>query len=134
MSATLYAERTLTELDHVRLSKLLQDAKAPPELEALLDAAEVVRGREIPADVVTMNSQVQLVDRHSGECRQFTLCYPRDAAPEAGRVSVLSPVGLGLIGLRLGATAHWRIPGGEQVDAELTRILFQPEASGDYLR
>jgi regulator of nucleoside diphosphate kinase len=134
MPATLHGERTLTELDHVRLRKLLQDAKAPPELEELLAATDVVRSREVPADVVTMNSQVQLLDRHSGQQLQFTLCYPQDAEPAAGRVSVLSPVGLGLIGLRQGATAHWRTPGGERVDAEVAGILFQPEASGDYTR
>lgn len=134
MSSTttpLRGERTLTELDHVRLSKLL-DEKSHPGLEALLDAAEVLGSREVPADVVTMYSQVTIADIPSGQRHKLTLCYPKDAEPGAGLVSVLSPVGMSLIGLRLGAVASWTLPSGEEGRAEVVEILFQPEASGDY--
>ena len=130
-TTTLHGERTLTELDHVRLGKLL-DEKSHPGLEALLDATEVVRSREVPADIVTMYSQVTIVDKRSGERQKLTLCYPKDAEPATGFISVLSPVGMSLIGLRLGAVAQWTVPGGDEVRAEVAEILFQPEASGDY--
>lgn len=130
-TTTLHGERTLTELDHVRLGKLL-DEKSHPGLEALLDATEVVRSREVPADIVTMYSQVTIVDARSGERQKLTLCYPKDAEPATGFISVLSPVGMSLIGLRLGAMARWTLPGGEEGRAEVAEILFQPEASGDY--
>ena len=48
------------------------------------------------------------------------------------KVSVLSPVGLALIGTRVGATARWRTPGGEEVAARVMNIVYQPEANGDY--
>ncbi|RZL94686.1 MAG: transcription elongation factor GreAB [Variovorax sp.] len=131
MHATLYGERTLTDLDHVRLTKLLA-AGAPPALEDLLDATEVVRSRDVAADIVTMYSQVAIVDARSRRRQQLTLCYPGDAEPAAGFISVLSPVGMGLIGLRLGALAKWRTPDGHEGSAKLVEILFQPEASGDY--
>ena len=47
-------------------------------------------------------------------------------------VSVLSPVGMGLIGLRCGAVARWKTPAGEEGSAQVEGILYQPEASGDY--
>jgi regulator of nucleoside diphosphate kinase len=130
-TTTLRGERTLTELDHLRLGKLL-DEKSHPGLEALLDAAEVLGSREVPADVVTMYSQVTLADVPSGQRHKLTLCYPKDAEPGAGFVSVLSPVGMSLIGLRLGAVATWTLPSGEEGRAEVVEILFQPEANGDY--
>ncbi|MBT2303383.1 GreA/GreB family elongation factor [Variovorax paradoxus] len=130
-TTTIRGERTLTELDHLRLSKLL-DEKSHPGLEALLDAAEVLGSREVPADVVTMYSQVTIADVPSGQRHKLTLCYPKDAEPGAGLVSVLSPVGMSLIGLRLGAVASWTLPSGEEGHAEVLEILFQPEASGDY--
>lgn len=130
-TTTLRGERTLTELDHVRLGKLL-DEKSHPGLEALLDAAEVVRSREVASNIVTMYSQVTIEDARSGRRSKLTLCYPRDADPAAGFISVLSPVGLGLIGLHVGALACWRMPGGEEGSARVVEILFQPEASGDY--
>ncbi|MBT2325675.1 nucleoside diphosphate kinase regulator [Variovorax paradoxus] len=130
-TTTLRGERTLTELDHVRLGKLL-DERAHPGLEALLDSAEVLRSREVPADVVTMNSRVTIADLPSGRRHPLTICYPQDADPAAGLVSVLSPVGMSLIGLRVGAVASWVLPSGEEHRAEVVEILFQPEASGDY--
>ncbi len=131
MTATIHGERVLTELDHVRLAKL-QDAKAHPALESLLDLAEVMRSREVPADIVTMHSRITLEDAQTGQRDQMTLCYPPEADPARGFLSVLSPVGMGLIGLRLGATAHWKTPGGEARSARVEEILYQPEASGQY--
>lgn len=131
MQATIHSERVLTELDHVRLSKLL-DAKSHNNLEALLDNAELVQSRDVPADIVTMHSQVTIVDTRTGHRDQMTLCYPREADPAKGFLSVLSPVGMSLIGLRLGATATWRTPGGEEGSAKVAEILYQPKASGEY--
>lgn len=133
MHATIHGERTLTELDHLRLTKLLA-ATSHPGLEDLLDLTDVVPSREVASDIVTMYSQVTLADTSSGQRHKLTLCYPRDADPATGFVSVLSPVGMGLIGLRLGAVARWAVPGGEESRAEVVEILFQPEASGDYTR
>jgi regulator of nucleoside diphosphate kinase len=61
------------------------------------------------------------------------LCYPADAEPAQGRISVLSPAGLALLGLTAGALARWVGPGGEESVALVEEILFQPEASGDYV-
>lgn len=131
MQATIHGERVLTELDHVRLTRLL-DAKSHNNLEALLDNAELVESRDVPADIVTMHSQVTIVDARTGHRDRMTLCYPREADPAKGFLSVLSPVGMSLIGLRLGATATWKTPGGEEGSAKVAEILYQPEASGEY--
>lgn len=137
----LALERTLTELDHVRLSGLLRrDPRGPgasahhASLEPVLDACAIVPSRQVPPDVVTMYSQVELRDPHSGHQQTLTLCYPADAAPAAGRVSVLSPVGASVLGLAVGSVARWCTPAGEQRQAELTAVHFQPEADGDYAK
>ena len=57
---------------------------------------------------------------------------PADAEPLAGFVSVLSPIGSALLGLRVGSVARWASPTGDEMAAEILAILFQPEASGDY--
>lgn len=131
--------RTLTELDRVRLKSLLQRHRhggiAPAQMEAIedmLDEASVVPSTQVPSDVVTMYSQVVVLDAHTGQRSTLTLCYPHDAEPEQGFVSALSPVGWNLIGLRVGEVARWSTPAGEQKEAEIVAILFQPEASGDY--
>jgi len=125
-------ERLLTELDFVRLSRLDEDPSSEI-LAEVLGCADLVPSREIGPDIVTMYSQLELVMVRSGQRRKFTLCYPDDAEPAAGFLSVLSPMGAALLGLRVGETACWHTPGGEPVQAEVQAVLFQPEASGDYL-
>jgi len=132
-------ERTLTELDHVRLTKLFHRQKADGHpltqglsIEDELDWAFVVPAREVPPDVVTMYSQVLLRDLATDERSSLTLCYPAHANPNANLVSVLSPVGSSLLGLKVGAIARWTSPRGEQGAAELLAVLFQPESSGDF--
>ena len=135
----LALERTLTELDHVRLLNLVRrdrgsDGSPAPRLaiEHVLDTCAIVPSRQTPPDVVTMYSQVMLRDLGSGQRSKLTLCYPADAEPAAGFVSVLSPVGASLLGLTDGCVARWSTPAGEERAAEILAILFQPEASGDY--
>jgi regulator of nucleoside diphosphate kinase len=132
-------ERTLTELDHVRLLNLHRrfargDGSAPPwrAIEDLLDASTLVPSRAVAPDVVTMLSQVVLQDTQTGERSTLTLCYPEQADPAAGRVSVLSPVGSALLGLRVGRVARWTGPSGHEKSAEVLAVLYQPESNGDY--
>lgn len=130
--------RTLTELDHARLTRLTRRVAAPPRrsedqaLEHALDEATVVPSRTIPRDVVTMRSRVLLKDLRTSHRYRLTLSYPDEAEPAAGLVSVASPVGASLLGLRVGADARWTLPGGEQGAARLEAIVFQPESNGDY--
>ena len=132
MHAVVHGERTLTDLDFARLSKLLVRQPLPP-LADLLASADVTSGRTVGADVVTMNSRVELVDLHTRRRQVLTVCYPRDAEPATGCVSVLSPIGHSLLGLKTGDVARWHTPYGDVCEAEVAALLFQPEASGDYL-
>ncbi|MES2838652.1 MAG: GreA/GreB family elongation factor [Pseudomonadota bacterium] len=124
-------ERLLTEIDYARLNKL-HAAQLPPELIETLDSLDLVSSREIPPDVVTMYSQVMVEDLESRQRQKLTLCYPADAEPHLGFISVLSPVGASLLGQRVGAIARWHTPNGDACAAEIVVLLFQPEASGDY--
>jgi regulator of nucleoside diphosphate kinase len=135
----LTLNRTLTELDHVRILNLIRrDARGhasvamQPAIEDLLDASAIVPSRQVSPDVVTMYSQLLLHDLQTGQRSTLTLCYPADAEPAAGFVSVLSPVGSALLGRRVGSVARWATPAGDEKAAEILAILFQPEASGDF--
>ena len=78
--------------------------------------------------------RVEIVDVHTHHRQVLTLCYPGDAEPAAGLISVLSPVGSSLLGLRAGDTARWLTPPGEGCAAQIAAIQYQPEAAGDYTR
>jgi regulator of nucleoside diphosphate kinase len=131
MHAVVHGERMLTDLDFSRLSKLAARL-LPPFLENLLANAEVTSSRAVHADVVTMYSRVEMVDVHTHRRQVLTVCYPHDAQPAAGFISVLSPVGISLLGLRAGDAAKWHTPHGDECGAIVESIQFQPEATGDY--
>ena len=132
------AERTLTELDHARLARLTRNLAGPSRrndsdlLGEALDTATLVESTTIPGDVVTMHSRVVLRDLETSRRFRVTLCYPDEAEPAAGHVSVLAPLGASLLGLRV--DARWTLPGGEQGAARVEAILFQPESSGEFSR
>ncbi|MGD9942511.1 MAG: nucleoside diphosphate kinase regulator [Burkholderiaceae bacterium] len=134
MSHASATARLLTELDHRRIDLLLtrNDAQRFEELHALLDDADVVPAPEVPNDVVTMYTKVVVEDPDGSNRRQLTLCYPNDAQPTEGLVSVLSPIGAALLGRRRGDDVTWITPTGATQRLRIVELVFQPEANGDY--
>ena len=92
--------------DRSRLGKLLvgPDARAQAStrllalLEASLESALEVDPAAVPRGLVTMNSQVRLVDLESGEEMACSVVYPEDVEFVANGVSVFEPLGISLIG------------------------------------
>lgn len=82
------------------------------ELADELERAIVVQKEQVPADVVTMHARCIYVDERLGTPREFELVYPDEADPAAGKVSVLTPVGSALLGLRVGQAIAWDFPDG----------------------
>lgn len=107
-------------------------ASAAEQLELELDRAVVVPQREIPPDVVTMRSRILFEDVETGRRREATLVYPDEADMEQSRVSILAPVGLALLGLRVGDTIEWPLPQARRARLRIMEVLYQPEAAGDF--
>ncbi|WP_294093874.1 nucleoside diphosphate kinase regulator [Sphingomonas sp.] len=98
------------ECDALYALALTIQAKKPERaamLLAELDRAEVHPAETLPAGVVTMNSRVEFVDEASGTRRTVELVYPHEADIDAGKVSILTPVGIGLIGMAAGSAILW---------------------------
>jgi regulator of nucleoside diphosphate kinase len=129
-----WPERTLTQIDYVRLTRLASASAAAESgaMQELLETSDLIASEQIPATVITMYSQVLLQGEPETAAYQVTLCYPADADPSKGFISVLSPLGGSLLGLRRGDVARWRGPSGREHTARIVALLFQPEASGDY--
>jgi regulator of nucleoside diphosphate kinase len=80
----------------------------------------------IPADVVVMGATVEFDDAN-GSIRSVKLVFPKDADIAAGRISILTPVGAGLIGLREGQSISW--PDREGHERELTILRVRQAAA-----
>jgi len=128
----------ITQFDLERLKMLVAEVRAGGrnsaylgDLEEELDRAIILEPEEVPPNVITMNSKVRLKDLDTGERMVFHLVFPRDADIEQGRISILAPIGTGMIGYEVGDTVEWNVPAGVR-KLEILEILYQPEAAGDY--
>lgn len=135
------AKRTIhiTDYDMQRLRKLLEgtqywnqkDREYLSHLEEELDRAVVVPSKKVPADVVTMNTQMRVTDLDSNKEMSFQLVFPSEADFERGKISILAPIGTAMIGYRAGDTVEWKVPSGTR-RLHIDEITYQPEAAGDY--
>lgn len=101
------------------------EADASDALAELLLEARLVPAR-LAADRVAMGSTVTYAEAASGARRMVTLVYPRDADAAKGRISVLSPVGLALLGRRLGAEAAAEMPNGRRLSIRILAVAGEP--------
>lgn len=128
-------ELLITDVDLERLRPVIDqhDSPASDSLDAELRRAVIVPQREVPADVVTMNSEVVYEDCATAARRVVRVVYPKDADARAGKVSVLAPIGSALLGLRVGQSIEWQVPNGKK-RVRVVELKYQPEAHGHYAR
>lgn len=115
-----------SEADALTNLALSAQGRMPEVSEQLLQEiarAAIHPADRISADVVTMHSTVEFIDEASGADRTIELVYPREADISAGRVSILTPVGAGLIGLRTGQSILW--PDRDGRERRLTIVKVQ---------
>lgn len=130
----IVSSRDLERLEQLMEQPAWRNAIGIESLRSELARAQVVEPAEMPADVVTMNSTARVEDESTGEKHELTLVYPRDADGAAGKVSVLAPVGSAMLGMRVGSSIEWTLPGGRHARLRVVAIEYQPEASGDLHR
>lgn len=118
----------LSETDFDSLERLIGDAPAAGPallLRRELDRAELCAEARLPLDVVALNRWLHYVDDRSDQARRIRLVLPHEADIDTGRVSILSYVGAGLIGLKEGDSIDWPDASGSR--RRLTPILVEDD-------
>jgi regulator of nucleoside diphosphate kinase len=129
----------ITDGDFQRLREEVEKARnywggSVPFLSHLmgeLRRAWIVSPAEISPKTVTMNSRLVLKDLDSDEPRTVVLKYPDEARGRRPAVSVLSPLGMALLGDRVGEVVWWNESAGPRM-ARIDALIYQPEAAGDF--
>jgi regulator of nucleoside diphosphate kinase len=130
----------ISTFDMERLREVLEVARAfgGAHGQAYLDIlaselahAHMVHSRDVPPDLITMNSRVRLRNLDTAQESVYALVFPKDADAREENVSVLSPLGTALLGFRVGDTIT--PPAPQRAPSYLVlEILYQPEAAGDF--
>ncbi len=129
----------LNKLDYLRIKKAIESAKQVKSINATeaadlmkeLESATIVEPKEIPSDVVTMNSDVKISFLNNNRQVRFQIVYPKDANLKENKISIFSPIATALIGYKQGDEVEWIVPAGP-TRIRIDEIIYQPEASGDY--
>jgi regulator of nucleoside diphosphate kinase len=110
----------LSAEDYRGLSALVQSHAANSRISELaerlaeeLARAHVLANSHSPDQIVCMNCEVEFRDDHTGSLHKMILVYPRESDIGRRRLSVLTPVGTALIGLRVGDSTTWESPAGQ---------------------
>lgn len=116
----------LADAEHASLTSLASEAenRLPGVGEALLaelERAEIVAESELPPNVARMGSQV-LYRSDDGQEREVTLVYPAKADIAEGRISVMTPIGAALIGMKEGASIKWTARDGREHRLTVLRV------------
>ena len=72
-----------------------------------ISRAQIVQPDDIPADVIKIGSCVTYRDELTSVERTVTLVFPEEADITNRRVSVLTPIGVALLGLSIGSEFYW---------------------------
>ena len=99
-----------SESDVVAALALRIEDRQPVVASMLLDEierAELHDPETLPDDAVTLGSEVDFVDDKTHQLRKVRLVLPAQANIAEGRISILTPMGAALYGLRAGSSIYW---------------------------
>lgn len=91
------------------------EGRTAARLAAELEQSNIVEdAQEMPADVIRLYSRVTIDFTEKGQTLHIQLVPPSQANLSQNRISILTPLGMALIGYRQGQTISWEMPAGKR--------------------
>ena len=97
--------------NHLKQDKKLTDFNKQ-KLISELKSAKILPSKSFPDKVVAINTSIKVKEVESNQEFQFSLVAPQDAKIKNNKLSVLSPIGLALVGYNVGDEVQWEMPDG----------------------
>lgn len=105
------------------------EARSPAVSRLLLDEinrAKVHAPGKLPKNVVSLGSEVEFLDEGTGQRRTVRLVLPAEADIESGKVSIITPMGAGLVGMSEGRSIEWPHADGRSRTLQIVRVNQKP--------
>lgn len=123
------AAETLSRLEGLAEGALRRTPELAERLLGEIGRAKVVSTAKLRPDVVAIGRSVTYRDDLSGLEKTVRLVFPEDADITQGLVSVMTPIGVALIGLATGASMRWETTDGQT--RQLTVVKVSDAGSND---
>lgn len=112
----------IDRLEALASGALSRNPDLADQLLGEISRAHVTKPGKLPTDVVSIGNLVTYLDEETEREHQITLVFPEDADIALNRVSVLTPIGTGLIGLNVGARIRWQMRDGTLRDLSVISV------------
>lgn len=120
----------LDRLEALAEGAIQRDPDLADRLLGEISRARIVPVAKLPPNVVTIGRAVTYRDETTGQEHTVTPVYPEDADIARGQVSILTPIGVALIGLAEGASLHWETRDGKQRVLTVLHVTSKHAATG----
>lgn len=98
--------------DHLRRKRTTKEEEQIL-LDQLKGATQVLR-KELPEGVVTVNCEVNVKDMATNEEQKYLFVQTNREKVKKAKYSILSPMGLAIVGNKIGDVINWPFEGGEK--------------------
>lgn len=108
----------LTSRDYNTLRELTKNAKDSTNIREIalltqeLDRAIINKDGVVDQSIVRMNSQVTIEDIKSKQQMKVQIVMPSQANLKEGKVSILAPLCVAIIGFKENEEVEWQLPSG----------------------
>lgn len=124
----IHLDKTLVgRLEALASAMMRRSPEVGERLMEEIARAKLVAPDKLRTDVVTIGSEVTYRDLTTDRLQTVIVVYPEDADIDQHRISVLTPIGVALLGLTAGATISWSTRDDETRQLEV--LTVQPSAS-----
>ncbi len=101
------SEDEITHIEALADGAMQRNPALADRLLEEIGRARIVKPAKMPANVVTIGSTVTYRDETTGHEKAVTLVYPENADISRQQVSIMTPIGVALLGLAEGAAFYW---------------------------
>ncbi len=108
MVSTLDRERLYALLDNIQ-----EESDQAEHLYEELDRAQFIDPKEMPDDIVTLGCRLRFRNENTGKEHERVLTLPEQARNYSDAISILSPAGAALLGLKVGDEIKWPLGDGQ---------------------
>lgn len=119
----IHLDKTIvSRLETLAAEIFLQSPDIGQRLMTEIGRAKLVAPKNLRNDIVTVGSRVTYCNLSTRQVQTVVVSYPENVDMEADAISVVSPIGVALLGLSAGSTISWETPGDETLSLEVVTV------------